>query len=463
MKKVNSIATVLCASLLSAPLVIGGQALPQAQPAATYQLINLGTLGGNESTLAFSAHILNNAGVFGGQADTATADPYYPNYNGLIYPFAKTQLQHAALWNGIGLIDLGSLPGDQNSGVSAINELGHAVGVSEDGSLDPNCFGMPGLRGVVWQDGKLIQLPTLGGHETVSVAINNGDQVAGFATNSIPDEFSLLCTTQARAFIWQNGSIKDLGTLGGPDAFAAYINDRGQIAGISYTDSAANPTTGIPTLHGFLWQNGRMFDLPTAGGTLANVTGLNNRGQVIGDSTINGDAEDHAALWERGVITDLGTLGGTYASGNWINDSGDVVGSSNLAGDVIHHAFLWRHGKLIDLGVVAGDKCSTAWSINGKDQIVGASGLCGVAVHATLWQDGKIVDLNQLVPPGVQLTYAVDINDYGEIACLGRLSSDEEHDIRVFLLAPKSQNATFFTTSLARYCGQTSEARGLSD
>jgi probable HAF family extracellular repeat protein len=417
-----------------------GQNAQQIQPVPQYQLINLGTLGGKESTLSFSAHVLNNAGVFGGQADTGIADPYYPNFNGLIYPFAKTQLQHAALWNGNTLVDLGSLPGDQNSGVSAINQLGHAVGVSENGSLDPDCFGSLGVRGVLWMDGALIPLGDLGGHETASVAINNRDQIAGFATNSTLDEFSLLCTTQTRAFIWQNGTIKDLGTLGGPDAFAAYINDHGQIAGISYTDSTANPTTGIPTLHGFLWQNGRMLDLPTAGGTIANVTGLNDRGQVIGDSTTGGDAEDHAVVWNHGEITDMGTLGGTFSSGNWINENGDVVGGSNLAGDVIHHGFLWRQGKLIDLGVVPGDKCSTAWSINNKGQVVGASGLCGVAIHATLWQNGQIIDLNQLIPPGVQLTYAVDINDEGEIACLGRLPSDEEHDLRVFLLAPRTQN-----------------------
>ena len=45
-------------------------------------------------------------------------------------------------------------------------------------------------------------------------------------------------------------------------------------------------------------------------------------------------------------------------------------------------------------------------------------------------------DLNRMIPEGVQLTYAVDINERGEIACLGRTGGDEEHDIRLFLLSP---------------------------
>ena len=72
------------------------------------------------------------------------------------------------------------------------------------------------------------------------------------------------------------------GYLGGPDALAGWLNDRGQVAGWSLTDSMANPATGIPTQHPFLWENGRMKDLGTIGGTAVYlINNLNERGQIV--------------------------------------------------------------------------------------------------------------------------------------------------------------------------------------
>jgi probable HAF family extracellular repeat protein len=60
------------------------------------------------------------------------------------------------------------------------------------------------------------------------------------------------------------------------------------------------------------WDRGRMRNLGTLGGTFAAGTCPNDRGQVIGQSNLIGDTEEHAFLWERGNIKDLGTLGGTF-------------------------------------------------------------------------------------------------------------------------------------------------------
>jgi len=76
-----------------------------------------------------------------------------------------------------------------------------------------------------------------------------------------------------RAVHWQDGQIHELDTLGGPDAWASFINEAGQIAGFSYTSSTPNVVTGIPPLDPFLWEppspsfpDGSMINLGSFGG-----------------------------------------------------------------------------------------------------------------------------------------------------------------------------------------------------
>jgi probable HAF family extracellular repeat protein len=199
------------------------------------------------------------------------------------------------------------------------------------------------------KQGKVTDLGTLGGNASVAFAINNRDQVVGAALNTVLDPFSSgfpspLCgsfpciagsymamffpsATQMHAVLWQNGAIKDLGTLGGPDSVALQVNERGQIAGQSYLNSIPNATTGVPTIDPFfIGEDGKMVDLGNLGGTVGWTSGLNNRGQVIGAMTLAGDGGWHPFLWSHGVLTDLGTLGADCGNATAINDAGDVVG-----------------------------------------------------------------------------------------------------------------------------------------
>src|SRR5437763_1885608 len=135
-----------------------------------------------------------------------------------------------------------------------------------------------------------IDLGTLpGGYESQACCITGRGMVAGFASNGTLDPFSIFgWGTQVRSFVWQNGTMRDIGTLGGPDAVMTLMNGSGQITGVSYTSATPNAATGICTLDLFLWQNGKMRDLGGLGGTVSNIQGnadvLNSRGEVVGQS-----------------------------------------------------------------------------------------------------------------------------------------------------------------------------------
>src|SRR5438876_442379 len=296
-----------------------------------YKLIDLGTLGGPNSTEGHQAPIVSNSGAVIGIADTLLPDPACPS---------DCFIGHAFRWEKGVLTDLGTIPGGNNSDAVWLNSLGQVVGESENGVIDP-LVGVPENKAVLWQkDGQITDLGTLGGNGSLALAINDRGQIVGGALNDILDPFSFPgLATQSRAFLWQDGVMRDLGTLGGPDAFATSINDRGQIAGVSMTNSIPNAATGFPTFHPFLWENGKMLDLGSLGGTQAVPAGgidgalegqraLNNRGQVAGGSTLDGDSTVHPFLWDGAKLLDLGTLGGSFGLARAINDAGDVAGAA---------------------------------------------------------------------------------------------------------------------------------------
>ena len=438
---------------LFATLAITSQASAQGDPPKhhQYKLEVVGTFGGPNSDSAVTAagaigHVLNSQGATIGGASNSTPDPYSPNC------LLDCYITHALKFEEGALTDLGALPGMNSSWSFAINDSGLIVGLSENGSFDP-LTGFPAYHATIWRHGVLSDLGTFGGSDSQAVDVNNLGQVVGVAGNAIPDEYAgglgpcitwfgcSTVATQQRAFLWEGGKLQDLGTLGGNDAIAYLVNQQGQVVGVSYTNTTANEATGVPTQDPFFWERGKMVDLGSLGGTYGAARWLNDRGQVVGYSDLNGDQSVHGFFWERGVLTDLGTLGGPNSEAVWINDAGGVVGGSYLVDGQTIHGFLWRQGRgpMKDLGTVAGYVNSAAYVINAAGQAVGfAFNTTGPSV-AALWENGlPPVDLNQLIDPSsngmnLNLGLAYYIGDDGVILVYGTLSNG---DIRIAELIP---------------------------
>ncbi len=423
-----------------------------------YKLIDIPALGGPNSSFGVGGYItktINSQGTAIAQADTPIPDPFsMVGFDFLV--------NHPVQWRNGVLTDLGALPGVNSGLASWINFQGWVAGFSENSITDP-LTGFPETTAVLWKDGKIIDLGTLGGNVSGANAINKLGQVVGGALNAIPDPFAATfsqqfifetvpfyffpVTTQSHAFLW-DGKMHDLGTLGGPDSVAWFVNELGQVAGQSTIDSIPNPATGVPTVDAFFWDHGKMVDVGNLGGTYSFVAGLNNFGQMTGTMNLpvagpKGHFFYHAFFWDRGVLTDMATLGGNFGLANRINDAGEVVGFSTNEDDKAVLGFLWKDGVITNLGTVDGDKCSAAHDLNSIGQVVGESTpscFSGSATHAFLWENGgPMVDLNTLVIPGSQLDSAggFGINDLGEITG-DRFLPDG--DKRAFILIPCDEN-----------------------
>jgi len=442
-----------------------------------YQLIDMGTFGGPSSYINSPANLvpaLNRRGTTVGGSGTpvptmSTSSPFCSGgLEGL-----NPEVYQAFEWRTGVVSDLGSLAGaNYCSDAGSINARGKITGNSENGLVDP-VVGVNETRAVVWENGQITDLGTLGGNHSLGLSINDSGQVVGLALNAVPDPFSVLdflifgssSGTQTRAFLWdKKNGMQDLGTLGGPDAWASTTNERGQIAGQSYTNSTPNSSTGFPTLDPFLWDKGTMRDLGTLGGVVGFTAALNSHGQVVGGSSIASDPgacyvastssiefanpDCHPFLWDQGSLTDLytSTAGANPITVSAINDSGEIVGVAVFP-NAPFDAYLWRSGVATDLGTLNADCFSAAFAINSRNQVVGWSASCdGSDERAFLWEDGSIADLSTLIPQGSSLdpAWGMAINERGEIAGIGVpprvLPANLAVQGHAFLLIPCDEN-----------------------
>ena len=230
-------------------------------------------LGGYQS---FASGV-NNAGQVVGWAETAVHDPTCN---------APQVLQfRAVLWDpkkGTKR-ELPPLPMDSTSAATAINDAGQVVGIS--GDCDIAVGQLSARHSVLWENDTVIDIGDLGGDAWhTPMDINNEGAVVGFSNplGVIGIDFA------PHAFLWTRaGGVKDLGTLpGDASSQAVGINSSGQIVGVS--SGAIN--------RAFLYENGVMRNLndlvgPDFPDLLIVAQHINDAGVIVGRAVRRGSTQ----------------------------------------------------------------------------------------------------------------------------------------------------------------------------
>ena len=368
------------------------------------QMTDLGGLG-TDSTghTSSSACAINASGQVAGTSDV---------YDAQHAPHGR----HAFLFSNGQMTDLGGLGTDGNGGstssATALNDSGQVTGYSYVYDAQHNYHGP---QAFLYSNGQMTGLGTLSGTDSSGrgnsspCAINAGGQVVGYS--SVYDAQHV--PQGKHAFLYSSGQMTDLGALGtdsggSSTSSACAINTGGQIIGTSAVYDAQHNPQGQ---HGFLYGNGQMTDLGTVGVPYSSATAVNAAGQVIGTSATS-TGSVHGFLGSNGQMTDLGVLGGTDSTGHSsssaaaLNAGGQVAGTSD-AYDAQHtyhgaHAFLYSGGQMTDLGGLgmdsSGSSTSSACAINAGGQVTGVSNVYDAqhtyhGAHAFLYSSGQMTDL----------------------------------------------------------------------
>src|SRR5881396_3081929 len=304
--------------------------------------------------------------------------------------------------------------------VLAVSGCSHDEGVSLDPRLSRETAGATSAARYT-----IAYLPTLGGSRNRPSGISNNGLIAGFVNR--PGNATRV------AVFWRNGSLDTLGTLGGPNSIVQWpgISNNGIIAGI--TETAAldtlheewSCTAFLPSVTGhicvgFVWQDGVMKPLPTLGGNQGFATSVNSAGQVVGwaetpvlDPTCNAPQklQFRAVMWDtkQGTMHELRPLAGDSTSAaTGINNRGQVVGISGDCDIAVgqlsaRHSVLWENDTVINIGDLGGDAWHTPMDINEQGDIVGFSNtayIVGIDFNplAFLWtRESGIKSLGKLV------------------------------------------------------------------
>jgi probable HAF family extracellular repeat protein len=216
-------------------------------------------------------------------------------------------------------------------------------------------------------------------------SIDKHGRVAGWCRTTVENTL--------QACLWSDGSLINLGygTYDPGGNYGIYINDRGQVVGNQ------SGYDGSELFHRvLLWENGTLTDLNDLAGTNSSrASGINDRGQVVGESWTSPGFVGDAFFWEPCQMTSLHVGFGT-----------GFFSAINNRGQVLLLSQLWDDGKVIELSPFVGS------AINDHGMIAGT--INRVGFPAAIWKDGVVTELES-PDPSVTSGNAFGINNAGQV------------------------------------------------
>jgi len=303
----------------------------------------------------------------------------------------------------------------------AINAVGDVAGISIQGDASSRAF--------LWTEGTMRDLGLLPGYTSCSAfALNDRREVVGGCTGPDP--------TVPAAFRWtDDGGMTTIEVNGRQAKVATAINNNGDITG--QLGATGTGTTA------FLYRDGVGEEI----GIFAPY-GINDRGQVVGSHAT-------AVLWDQTGLHDLGALAeGGSSLALAIGSDGLIVGGSETGVPGATNAVLWNGYGIANLGTLGGD-FARASAISGALIVGGATVTPFGDFHAFIYDNngpGYPIDLNDLISPdsGWLLTSATGINVAGQIVGIGEINGVR----RSFLLTPVTPPTIPQTPGLRSYAAQ---------